>query len=157
MRTHRHSDFENNEYSIIRNIILNSDPTKYNHAAGKHYVDQALSNAIDEVTVVRTHPHSDFENNELSNIRSILLNSDPIEYNHAARRKHYVDNTIDESSLLRLDPDEKLKLDEQDSINLSSPETSPKAIIELTTKSYVDSSHENNRNRRDLSSVFNDQ
>ena len=30
-------------------------------------------------------------------------------------------------------------------------------IIEITTKPYVDSLHENNRNRRDLSSVFNDQ
>ena len=35
--------------------------------------------------------------------------------------------------------------------------TSPKTIIELPTKSYVDSLHESNRNRRDLSSVFNDQ
>ena len=30
-------------------------------------------------------------------------------------------------------------------------------MLELPTKSYVDSLHESNRNRRDLSSVFNDQ
>ena len=59
--------------------------------------------------------------------------------------------------MLRLDPDEKLKLDEQDSIILNSTLTSPKTIIELPTKSYVDSLHERSRNRRDLSSVFNDQ
>ena len=35
--------------------------------------------------------------------------------------------------------------------------TLPKTIIELPTKSFVDSLHENRRNRRDLSSVFNDQ
>ena len=35
--------------------------------------------------------------------------------------------------------------------------TLPKTVIELPTKSYVDSLHESSRNRRDLSSVFNDQ
>ena len=64
---------------------------------------------------------------------------------------------MDELSLLRLDPDEKLKLDEQDSIILNSTLTSPKTIIEIPTKSYVDGLHESSRNGRDLSSVFNDQ
>ena len=59
--------------------------------------------------------------------------------------------------MLRLDPDQKLKLDEQDSIILNSALTSPKTIIELPTKLYVESLHESSRNRRDLSSVFNDQ
>ena len=68
-----------------------------------------------------------------------------------------ISDGVDESSLLRLDPDEKLRLDEQDSIALNSTLTLPKTIIELPTKSYVDSLHENRRNRRDLSSVFNDQ
>ena len=59
--------------------------------------------------------------------------------------------------MLGLDPEEKLKLDEQVSIILNSTLTSPKTIKKLPTKSYVDSLHEINRNRRDLSSVFNDQ
>ena len=75
--------------------------------------------------------------------------------------KFYVDQSIshwlNELSLLRLDPDEKLNLDEQDSIILNSALTSSKRIIEFSTKSYVDSVHESSRNRRDLSSVFNDQ
>ena len=58
--------------------------------------------------------------------------------------------------MLGLDPIEKLKLDEQDSIILKSTLTSPKTIIELPTKSYANNLHENVRNRRDLSSVFND-
>ena len=53
--------------------------------------------------------------------------------------KLYVDNAIsdgiNEQSLLRLDPDEKLT---QDSIILNSTSTSPKTIIELPTKNYVD-------------------
>ena len=58
--------------------------------------------------------------------------------------------------MLRLDPDEKLKLDEKESIILNSTLTSPKTIIEKPTKSSFDSLHENRRSRRDLSSVFND-
>ena len=46
---------------------------------------------------------------------------------------------MDKSSLLRLDLDEKLKLDEQDSIVLNSSSTLPKTIKEMPTKSYVDS------------------
>ena len=64
---------------------------------------------------------------------------------------------MDESSLLRLDPDELLKLDEQESKILNSTLTSPKTIIQLPTKFYVDCFHESSRNRRDLSLVFNDQ
>ena len=56
--------------------------------------------------------------------------------------KLYVDivikNSVDESSLLRLDPDEKVNLDKQDSILLKSTLTSPKTIIKIPTKSYVD-------------------
>ena len=72
----------------------------------------------------------------------------------------YVDDAIyrrvHQSSLLRLDPKEKLNLDEQVSIVFNSSLTSSKTIIEIPTKSYVDSLHESSRNRRDLSSVFND-
>ena len=59
--------------------------------------------------------------------------------------------------MLRPDPDEKLKPDERDSIIPNSILTSAKTIIEIPTKSYVDSFYESSRNRRDLSSVFNDQ
>ena len=59
--------------------------------------------------------------------------------------------------MLILDPNEKLKLDEQVSIILNSTLTSPKTIIELPTRNYVDSLHESSRNRCDLSSKFDDQ
>ena len=73
---------------------------------------------------------------------------------------YYVDQVfsywLDEISLLRLDPDVQLKLHEQDSKNLNSTLTSSKTIIEVLTKSYVDSLLGISRNRRDLSSVSND-
>ena len=83
------------------------------------------------------------------------------EYGDQVSSKLYVDNTIrnnvHESTSLRLHLHEKVKLDEQDSIVLTSTLTSPKTIIEIPTKSYVDSLHESSRKRRELSSVFNDQ
>ena len=72
--------------------------------------------------------------------------------------KLYVDNAIHESSLLRLDPVEKLDLNNQDSIISNSTLTSPKTIIEILTKSYIDSLHEKNeRSRRDLGIDFYDE
>ena len=50
---------------------------------------------------------------------------------------------VDNSSFLRLDRDEKLKLDKQDSIVLNSFLTLPKTKIELPTKSYVDKKVDN--------------
>ena len=46
--------------------------------------------------------------------------------------------SVDESSLLKLDTDEKLKLVERGSIKLNSTLTLPKKIIELPNKNYVD-------------------
>ena len=72
--------------------------------------------------------------------------------------KLYVDNVIDQSSLLRLDPDETLDLDNQDSIILKSTLTEPKTIIEIPTKAFIDSLHEENeRSRRDLGVDFYDE
>ena len=92
-------------------------------------------------------------------MRFIEVNSFPALEEHLTP-KIYVDQafskTVDEA-LLRLDPDEKSQLDEQDSVVLNSSLTLPKTIIQLLTKSYVDSLHEGSRNKRDLSSVFNDQ
>ena len=52
-------------------------------------------------------------------------------------------NSIDEPSIVRLDVDEKLKLYEQDSLNLNSTVTSPKAVIQIPTETYIDSLSEN--------------
>ena len=64
--------------------------------------------------------------------------------------------SVHETSLLRLDPDENLKLDEQDSIILNSTLTSPRMIREMPTKSLVDVLSENDRNKRKMSTAFND-
>ena len=59
--------------------------------------------------------------------------------------------------MLRLDPDQNLVLDEQDSLILNSTTTTPRTTIEILTESYVNSFLENNRSRRKMSTVVNEQ
>ena len=140
--------------SIILNSTLTS-PKTIIKVPTKNYVDKQFK----DPSIIKNTDHVDFNNKDLDKVRFIKVNSFPTLEEHLTP-KIYVDqaisNIVDES-LLRLDPDEKLNLDEQDSIVLNSFLTIPKTIIELPTKSYVDSLHESSRNRRDLSSVFNDQ
>ena len=87
------------------------------------------------------HPDLDLNYKKIINVGLIEVNHWP-DYGDQLTSKIYVDNTIRntayESSLLRLDPNEKLNLDEQDSIHLNSSLTSPKTKIEVPTKKYVD-------------------
>ena len=140
--------------SIILNSTLKLPKTKI-ELPTKNYVDKNFN----DPSIIRNTAHVDVNDKNLDNVRFVKVNSMPAVREHLTP-KYYVDNAIsywlDELSLLRLDPGEQLKLDEQDSIILNSALTSPKTIIEVATKSYVDSLHEINRNRQDLSSVFND-
>ena len=195
-----HVDFNDKNLDNVRFVKVNSMPAVGEHLTAKYYVDNALSKAIDESSLLRLDtdekltqdtidlnstlissktivelPTKNYVDNKF-NDSSILKNIDNVDFNDKVidnvgwikvnkwprdgehlTPKLYVDNAIHESSLLRLHRDEKLKLDEQDSILLDSILIPPNAIIELPTKSYVDSLHEINRDRRDLSSVFNDQ
>ena len=131
-------------------LIENTD------AVCKFYVDSALN----DPSIIRNNIHVDFKNKNLDDVRFVKINSLPAVRQHLTP-KFNVDETfsqsVNESSLLRLDPHKKLKLDVQDSIIPNSTLTPPKTIEEMTTKSFVDSLHENSRSRRDLSTVFSDQ
>ena len=138
------------ESSIEENIDMKNqyrftnlpDPISIREACSKNYVDNIFENDIDFNDVI------------LENIKFVKVNYQPAVDTHLTL-KVYVDtaisNSINESSLLRLDPNEILDLDNQDSIILNSTLTSPKTIIEIPTKTYIDSLHEENeRSRRDL-------
>ena len=126
------------------------DPISIRETCSKNYAD----NLFNDPSIVKNTEHIDLNDRNNTNARFIQVNQLPQIKIHLTA-KLYVDNSIDESSLLRLDPDEKLNLHEQNSIFLNSTLTSPKTIIELPTKSYIDSLHEENeRNRRDLGIDF---
>ena len=195
-----HVDFNDKNLDNVRFVKVNSMPAVGEHLTAKYCVDKAISDRVNEQSLLRLDPDEkleqdsillnstltssktivelptknyvdkkfndssiiknidnvDFNDKDIDNVGWIKVNNWPRDGEHLTP-KLYVDNAIHESSLLRLHRDEELKLDEQDSILLDSILIPPNAIIELPTKSYVDSLHEINRDGRYLSSVFNDQ
>ena len=110
------------------------DPISIREAASKNYVD----NNFNDPSIIKNTAHVDFNHRNLDNVRFVKVNSMPAVGEHLTAKYYFdnaISNAIDEPSLLRLHPDEKLK---QDSIILNSPLTSPKTTIELPTKNYVD-------------------
>ena len=136
--------------SIILNSTLTSPKTVL-EIPTKNYVDKKFN----DPSIIKNTDHVDFNDKYLKNVKSIRVNEIP-KWENDPTPRFYVDNAVDEASLLRLDPQEMLHLDGAlDSIFLNSSFTSPGTIIDLPTKSYVDSLHgENERSRRDLGSDF---
>ena len=93
-------------------------------AASKNYVD----NLFNDSSIVKNTEHIDLNDRNITNARFIQVNQLPQIDSHLTA-KLYVDNAIDQSSLLRLDLDETLDLDNQDSIISNSILTEPKTII----------------------------
>ena len=150
------------EANIEENIDLKNqfriknvpDPISIREVCSKNYVD----NLFNDPSIIKNTAHVDFNDKNLDNVRFVKVNSMTAIGEHLTA-KYYVDNAIsnsvDESSLLRLDANEKLELDKQDSIILNSTLTDPMAIIEIPAKAYIDSLHEENvRSRRDLGIDF---
>ena len=142
-----------NQYRI-KNVL---DPISIREVCSKNYVD----NLFNDPSIIKNTAHVDFNDKNLDNVRFVKVNSMPAVGEHLTA-KYYVDtaisNSVDESSLLRLDSNEKLELDKQDSIILNSTLTDPVTIIEIPTKAYIDSLHEENeRSRRDLGIDFYDE
>ena len=87
--------------------------------------------------IKRNTAYVDFNDKYLYNVRFAKINSLPAVLQHLTPKYDFdeaLSHSVNESSLLRLDADEKLKLDEQDSIILNSTLASPKTTIEIPTK-----------------------
>ena len=145
------------ESNIEEDVVLKNklriknlpDPISLRKTYSKKYVD----NLFNDPSVIKNTAHVDFIDKNLNIVRFVKINAKPA-LEEQLTLKLYVDhaiyNIVDESSLLRINPDDKLGLNEQDSIVPNSTLTLPKTIIELPTKSYVDSLHdENEKNRTD--------
>ena len=78
------------------------DPISIREAASKNYVD----NLFNDTSIIKNSEHIDLNDRNITNARFIQINQLPQIDSHLTA-KLYVDNSIDESSLLRLDPDEK--------------------------------------------------
>ena len=196
-----HVDFNDKNLDNVRFVKVNSMPAVGEHLTAKYYVDNAISKAIDESSLLRLDPDEkleqdsiilnstltspktileiptksyvdkkfndssiiknvdniDFNDKDIENVGWVKVNKWPRDAEHLTP-KIYVDDAISESSLLRLHRDEKLNLDEQNSILLDSVLIPPGTMIEIPAKSYFDSLHgENERSRRDLGLDFYDE
>ena len=87
-----------------------SDPISIHEAVSKIYVDNLFKDSI----IIKDTAHIDLNDRNITNARFIQVNQLPQIDSHSTA-KLYVDNAISDSidgpSLLRLDPDEKLKQD----------------------------------------------
>ena len=147
----------------LRKILLQKKHIKNKNLRCPHENSDAVcifyvGSGLNDSCIIRNFAHVGFNDKNLDNVRFVKVTSLPAVREHLTS-KFYVDEStshyVDESSLLRLDTVEKLNLDPQGFKILKSILTSPKTIIEIPTKSYVDSVHENGRNSRVLSTVFN--
>ena len=84
-------------------------------------------------------------NKNLANVRFVKIRTLPAVREHLTQ-KFYVENALDESSSLGVHLDEKINIDEQDSIILNSALTTPKTVIKLPTTLFFYSLSENGRN-----------
>ena len=140
--------------SIVLNSTLTTTKTILEIPA-ENYVD----NKFNDPSIIKNTDHVDFNDKILDNVHYIKVNHYPTldaELTPKFYVDHFVLNCVNEESLLRVDPKSDIHFGKLDSIFVNSPITSPRTIIELPTRSYVDSLREINRDRRDLSSVFND-
>ena len=111
-------------------------PTQFDlhQATPNAYVDDKCNGLSIRKNTGRVH----FKYHKLNNVRFVNVNSYPGVAEHLCA-KYYVNeavsNSIDESSLLRIDLDEEIKLDEQCSMLLNSSLTSPKNKNRITYQS----------------------
>ena len=125
-------DIEMKNPNRIKNL---PDPISIGDACTKKYV----INLFNDPSIIKNTAHVDFNDKNLDNVNSIKVSSFLI-LEEQLTPKMYVNQSegVDDSSLLRLDPNEKLELDERGFLHLNSTLTSPKTVMELPTKSYVD-------------------
>ena len=86
VRTFRNSNFDNIELYNRSRITLNFNPTKFNDATRKIYVD----NAIDEPSLVSDIKGKDLSNHSLSKTWKIILNSEPTHDNHVLTKFYLI-------------------------------------------------------------------
>ena len=124
-------DIDLKNHYRIKNL---PDPISIGEIISKNYVH----NFFNDPSIIKNTSHVDLNDRNITNARFIQVNQLP-EIDSLLTAKLYVDNAIsdgvNEQSLLRFDPDEKLI---QDCIILNSTLTPPKTTIELPTKNYVD-------------------
>ena len=83
-----------------------------------------------DASIATNTRHTDLKDHNITNIRFPQMTQPPQIETHVTN-KIYVDNLIENATLLRLDPNEQLNIPNQDFITINSASTSPETIINL--------------------------
>ena len=159
-----HIDLNDRNITNCRFLSVNQLPQIDSHLTAKLYVDKAISDGIDESSLLR------LDTDEKLTQDTIVLNSTLTSPKTIVElpTKNYVDKKFNDSSVLKNTDHADFNDKFLDNVRMITINELPKWPNELTPKiyvdnalsdviSYIDNLHEINRDRCDLSSVFNDQ
>ena len=143
---------------------MNQQPQIDNHLTAKLYVDNAICDAIDESSLFRLDPDKKLKQDSIF-LHSTLTSPKTI---NELTTKNYVDKKFNVIYSLKNTDHVDFNNKNLDNVGWVKDNKMPAIEQHLTPKlyvdnilsdilSYVDNLHEVNRNRRDLSSIFNDQ
>ena len=159
-----HIDLNDRNITNCRFLSVNQLPQKDSHLTAKLYVDKAISDSIDESSLLRLDPDEKLAqdtiilNSTLSTPKTII----------ELPTKSYVHNKFNDPSIIKNTDHADFNNNYLDNVRMVTVTELPHWPNELTPKVYIDRAlsellsyvnelHEINRNKRDLSSVFNDQ
>ena len=164
VKNNAHIDLNDRNITNARFIQVNQLPQIDSHLTAKLYVDNAISDGVNEQSLLRLDP------DEKMTEDSIILNSTLTTPKTILEipTKNYVDNKFNDSSILKNTDHADFNNNYLDNVRMITVTELPEWPNELTPKIYVDRAfsellsyvnelHEIKRNKRDLSSVFNDQ
>ena len=127
-------------------------PISIREAASKHHVD----NLFNDPSIINTE-HIDLNDRNITNARFIQVDQLPQIDSHLTA-KLYVENAIDESSLVRNNQDNDFNNNNLTNINSITLNTQAVNDNEVITKAYVDNFHQEiGKSRRDLGIDFYDE
>ena len=159
-----HIDLNDRNITNARFIKVNQLPQTDSHSTAKLYVDKAISDCVDKPTLLRLDP--DEKSKQVSIILDSTLTS-PKTINELPT-KNYVDCKFNDPSIIKntdhVDFNDKnfdnVRWIKVNIITTIEEHLTPNIYVDNAINdiiSYVDNLHEINKNRREISSVFNDQ
>ena len=162
-----HIDLNDRNITNARFFQVNQLPQIDSHLTAKLYVDNAISDSVEELSLLRLYPEAI---SKLYGRGFIVLDSTETSPRTSLEIpiKDYVDHKFNDPSLIKNVDDVDFNDKDIDNVGWVKVNKWPKDEEHLTPKLYVDNTiqdiksaivklHELNRNKRDLSLVFNDQ
>ena len=150
VRRDRDNDFDNHSLYNVSSISVTSQAVNDNELVSKAYVDSfhqenertrrdvGLEFYDESNDLVKNNQNNDFNNNEITNVKSIQINDDPITLQDVTNKK-YVDTTLDETSILRNNKQNSLNNNELINVKSIQISNDPLNPLGVTTKRHVDS------------------